>query len=550
MLKLFAVGVLMSGQLACYAASSTADYVLPHATEPLHVGKAIAGDIKAGELRPLVLTTQAGHVVQGTFTGDDVALDVVDKQGKHLRRLAFGDGLRKPIMWVATADAESLVLRAPAQKTGSFELIVSRSLPPVAPVLNDMRSASEPELLSPRLIALKQSLTLGATTDEFWRTIQQEGTPLVEPIDEKRSRITFLWRGARDNVRLFGAPSGNHESLFQLGDSDVWWRSFEVSNETRLSYRLAPDVPAIAGSAMDNRRMILATAQRDPLNPRRFPESDKVNVDVFQGSSVVTLPSAPEQLWVEKRPSVSSGTLTRTRFQSAILNNDRDVWTYVPAGQRPSALLVLFDANAYLERVPTPRIIDNLISDGLIPSTAVVLIENASPEARGRELPPNDAFATFLNKELMPWIVDQGLGQPAATTIVAGSSYGGLAAAYAGLTNASWFGGVLSLSGSYWWGKEKGEPQWLTHRYAQAPRKDVRFYIDAGRYEVGRGETPGIFETSQLFADTLRRKGYDVVQAKHDSAHDYLHWQGSLACGLVALLNPVAWESLGACSRV
>ena len=71
---------------------------------------------------------------------------------------------------------------------------------------------------------------------------------------------------------------------------------------------------------------------------------------------------------------------------------------------RRQALLVLFDGNAYAKQVSTPTLIDNLMADGLIPPTAVVLVDNASPQARGRELPPNTAFARFLDEELMPWV--------------------------------------------------------------------------------------------------------------------------------------------------
>jgi enterochelin esterase family protein len=33
----------------------------------------------------------------------------------------------------------------------------------------------------------------------------------------------------------------------------------------------------------------------------------------------------------------------------------------------------------------------------------------------------------------------------------------------------------------------------------------------------------------------LRAKGNKVVQRVHSTGHDYVHWQGSLACGLLAL---------------
>lgn len=401
---------------------------------------------------------------------------------------------------------------------------------------------------SPRLRALQRTLAEGGSTAFFWDEIARHGTPLIEPISDSESLVTFLWRGAQDSVRLFGSPSGDHDPLTRLGSSDVWWTTFRMPNSARLSYRLAPDVPRVPGSPMDQRRAILITAQRDPLNPDVFPAGNETRIDVFQGDSVLSLPDAPAQTWVAPRTGVKPGALQSHQFVSPLLGNERKVWTYIPDSAAPQALLVLFDASAYLDQVPTPTIIDNLIADGLIPPTAVVLIDNASRASRGRELPPNPQFSAFLDTELMPWVQAQGLKFPATRTVIAGSSYGGLASAYAGLILPQWFGNVLSLSGSYWWAPEKSMPGWMMRQYAQSPPQAVRFYLDAGRYESGRPGQDGILETSRHFGDVLRAKGYAVTQVEHDTGHDYLHWQGSLGCGLVALLSPEKFDGLAQCA--
>jgi len=142
-----------------------------------------------------------------------------------------------------------------------------------------------------------------------------------------------------------------------------------------------------------------------------------------------------------------------------------------------------------------------------------VLIGNPSPQARGVELPPK-------------------------RTVIRGSSYGGRAAAYAELVNPQWFGHVPSLSGSYWWSPPNSLAGWLMRQYATTPSRDLRFYLDAGRCESARGGQDGILETNRHLGDVLRAKGHAVTQVEHDTGHDYLHWQGSLGCGLVTLLNP------------
>ncbi|MNT29304.1 hypothetical protein D3C72_1650360 [compost metagenome] len=70
----------------------------------------------------------------------------------------------------------------------------------------------------------------------------------------------------------------------------------------------------------------------------------------------------------------------------------------------------------------------------------------------------------------------------------------------------------------------------------------MEFYFDAGLYESARGGQAGILETSRALGDVLRAKGYRVTQVEHSTGHDYVHWQGSLARGLVALLQPASWS--------
>ncbi|MNP61073.1 Enterochelin esterase [compost metagenome] len=116
--------------------------------------------------------------------------------------------------------------------------------------------------------------------------------------------------------------------------------------------------------------------------------------------------------------------------------------------------------------------------------------------------------------------------------MVAGSSYGGLASAYLGLMHPELFGNVLSLSGSYWWSKEGEAPGWLTREYVNAPRKPLRFYLQAGLFEG-----PTILDTNRHLRDVLRAKGYAVEAVENPAGHDYLQWRGSLPCGLVSLIG-------------
>jgi enterochelin esterase-like enzyme len=493
-----------------------------------------------GMAQQVQLQVPAGAVVQLRFAGAGLHLDLRDAQGQHIRRLAEDGRGVQTAMWRSLGAQQEQLWVVPAEKNlaaAPFSLQVLNTWQ----VQGEEQPKPEDTPMGPRLKKLQQALAQGHSTDAFWQQVQQQGTPLVEPWEGGQLLVTFLWRDqGNHNVRLFGSPSGDHNPLRKLGGSDVWWTSVVMDPRARLSYALAPDVPKVANAAQQ-RRMILATLQRDPLNPHTFPAQLATQaVDRFQGRSVLQLPQAPKQPWVQARSDVPQGTLTRHVVRSQILGNDRDVWTYVPAGAEPQNLLVLFDAHAFVHDVPTPRILDNLMADGLLPNTAAVIVGNASPEARGQELPPNPKFAQFMAEELMPWVREQGLAQMARHTVVAGSSYGGLVSSYLGLMHPELFGNVLSMSGSYWWAPQ-GEPAgWMQRAWQTlpSPMPNVRFYIDAGTFEKGRGGREGILETSRALGDILRERGLQVTQREWVSGHDYVQWQASLGCGLVALLAP------------
>ena len=147
-------------------------------------------------------------------------------------------------------------------------------------------------------------------------------------------------------------------------------------------------------------------------------------------------------------------SLEKHRFASALLGNERNITVYTPYGYQKngsaSNLFIVFDENAYLDRVPTPVILDNLITAGKIPPKVAVLIANPSQETRNKELPPNPRFADFLASELIPWVhANYNVTRDPDKTVVAGSSYGGIAATYAALRHPEVFGNVLCQSGSF-----------------------------------------------------------------------------------------------------
>ena len=133
--------------------------------------------------------------------------------------------------------------------------------------------------------------------------------------------------------------------------------------------------------------------------------------------------------------------------------------------------------------------------------------------------------------ELLPWLNRQGLSLSRQKTVVAGSSYGGLAASWVALRYPRLFGNVLSLSGSYWWAPQGEEASWLTRQYQQSPRYPVRFWLQAGKFETS-GPDGGIYANTLEFEQVLKEKGYTVSFHPSSSGHDYAAWCEALVSGM------------------
>jgi enterochelin esterase-like enzyme len=480
------------------------------------------------------LPAETGDYLRGRLDAgnEKLTLDLVAAEGTHIRRLADKAGGSIEFRIVIGQTGERL--KVTSERSGvAFALTLLDQVTPKQQIAPQARPSSL------TLSKLVEELEEGGSVEAFWERQREQGTPLVEKLDDKQSLVTFLQRGAKRNVRLFGAPSGDHELLERLGQSDIWFKSFVVPNGTRLSYQIAPDVPDLPGSDRDRRVAILATAQADPLNPRRWPEGAP---DVFNQDSILELPDAPDQPGIEEK-GAAKGSLSSFNIASELLGNEREITIYTPPGfdaaDPQNRLLFLFDARQYMTKVPTPTILDNLISENLISPTVAVFVSEIDRESRSRELPANAGFADFMAKELLPEIKTRtGLNPGPDRTILAGSSYGGLAAATIALRHPESFGNVLSLSGSFWWHPENtpaSDEEYVAGLVAGMQAMPVRFQLTAGLFETAHTGAAGILETSRHLRDVLVARGYQVGYREYAGGHDYYVWRGALGDGLIAL---------------
>jgi enterochelin esterase-like enzyme len=392
------------------------------------------------------------------------------------------------------------------------------------------------------------------SADALVRRATREGTPLVDAVDAdaRYSQLTFVWRGTPDtrSVAVIGtflkAPI---VAMTRIDRSDVWYLTARVPSGARFTYWLAENSPMVSeGPQLPD---MLSALQADPLNPHGTCIKD---APLRGCKATVELPGAAPQPWSRRDPTLPAGMIEKFRLRSERLHNERSLSVYTPGGYRagavPQALLVVFDEGAYLNEVPTPTILDNLIAASRIPPTVGVFVGNPDQETRTRELTPNREFPEFLARELLPWIrARYTITSDRRLVIVAGSSFGGLAATYAALSHPEIFGNVLCQSGDFSWAPDHihamgrmadatTETGWLAKQFIRSPRLPIRFYLDAGTFEADQVGTGGnVLETSRHMRDVLLAKGYDVHYQQFVGGHDYLSWRGTFADGLIALIG-------------
>lgn len=356
-------------------------------------------------------------------------------------------------------------------------------------------------------------------------------SPLVEELDNDRCRVTVAyWDDAADDVWVVGGLAGADPADRRMRrTSDGWWeRTYELPRDVRTGYWFTK----VFAPSRD------ADLIADPLNlhDHLYPADPEIPGDEDATLSLLELPGAAPMRWSVEREGVARGETHLHRVRSERLGNERRVFTYTPAGYDPARtypLVVCFDGCAYAHNafVPLPTVLDNLIAEGAIPPIVAVLPDSLDNETRTRELRLHEPFVEFVTAELIPWAHDRlSFADDPTQTVAAGSSLGGLTAAFCGFRRPDVFGLVLSQSGAF----QRGLPE----DFARADRLPLRFYLDAGTLELTQFERfPSLYHANLHMRDVLIAKGYDVSFQEFPGGHDYLCWRETIADGLVALLG-------------
>jgi enterochelin esterase family protein len=526
-------------------------------------GAPVERELGWGEVHRYEVALEAGQILLGTVDqrGVDVVVSLYDPEGRKIADVDSPNGAMGP---------EPVVLRAKAAGLFHFEVRGfgedAAHPQPAAPhprprryearVDEILTEAGYEERLARRKYASDALFGLwkgvrdegSAAEERFWKAVEGKA-PIVEPLagDDGHVRITFVYRGDDDTkyVGLGGGPSSAEKPMSLLEGTHVWYLTARVPKDARFTYvffRGEDPPPFDISFTARPARYEGATFHPDPLNPVQF-----------SGGSLVELPDAPAQPWIQEKAGVPQGAVAVEHIASEKLHEDRRIGVYTPPGfsaaAGPYPLVVVYDGDAAgLTKntlIPLARILDNLLAAGKIPPVIAALVD--SQGTRTRDLPMSAPFADFVADELVPMLRRKYRVSPdPEKAVVTGVSYGGLCAVYTAVRHPKVFHNVLSQSGSFWFfphgesvdGGYEADRGVLMREIAAMPRLPLRFFLDAGRLEaLGPWD---ILSYNRHMRDVLVARGYPVTYVEFDGGHDWIWWRGLVADGLMALLGPKA----------
>jgi len=363
------------------------------------------------------------------------------------------------------------------------------------------------------------------------------------------SLLTITWQDrdaagpARDVlVRLVALTDRAYEAgdvsayLMEPGPDRTWAWTGDLPPGLRTSYQLCPvrDWP-LRGQPLDPDRWaeVIAAGLPDPSCPDWLPPGCTYgNPDA--PASVLSMPGALPQPWVARRPGVPRGSLVRTPLKGGSLVH---VYRSPGASDRRAPLLVIFDGHRLLATDVTATF-DNLAADGVPGPLTAVLVESIRGSApRG----PSRIISLTVAAELESFVFDDLLpavearypvtGDP-ARQVLAGHSLGAVAALHLAARRPGLFGSVVAGSPALWWPGQNGQISGagVAAAYLNAPRPG-RLFLDAGT------EEGDLLKHTRAFHDTLMKAGHDVTYREFRGGHDHACWRGSLADGIITVLN-------------
>lgn len=398
--------------------------------------------------------------------------------------------------------------------------------------------------------------TLKTGSEAWW---QSKKGPEWEREENGNYRVTFWWRDPQGTekesairrvwVYITGVTDHHQnvppQSMQRINGTNVWCWSVSLSANWRGSYCFIPTArddifAALAADETPDRnvqregwRQLLPQAIADPLNPQSWRGGRGHAV------SALEMPDAPVQPGWDQ-PAAPDCPAVCLQWHSARLCNTRRVWVFTTGDDQPEArpLAILLDGQFWAQSMPVWPALASLTHRGDLPPAVYLLIDAIDTSHRSRELPCNADFWLAVQQELLPLVkTTTAFSDDPQRTVVAGQSFGGLSALYAGLNWPARFGCVLSQSGSFWWPHRGSHQDGAIVEQLKSGKVSVqglRIVLEAGIRE------PIIFRANQALYAQLPSAPQSIFWRQVDGGHDALCWRGGLMQGLMTLWQPLS----------
>ena len=346
------------------------------------------------------------------------------------------------------------------------------------------------------------------------------------PIVEGR-RVTFVYRGAADDVRLrhfiHGLPTS--QPFERVDGVDLWHARIELPECSRVEYKIERRIGEETEWIMD------------PLNPRLARDPFGAN-SVCHGEGYET----PE--WTLVDEEARAGSIHELRVESRALGGARTVRVYLPARYRKRRrypLLIVHDGDDYLRYSSLQIVLDNLIHRLEIPAMIVALTTSAD---RMVEYAADLRHARFLTEELLPRLeADYPLIRRPPARALMGASFGGVAALHAAWTHPGVYGRLLLQSGSFAFSDIGEHPRGssfdpvvgFVNDFRERPgRPTEKVFVSCGTYE-------SLIYENRSIIPLLQSTGMAVRYVEARDGHNWENWRDRLREGLSWLLPGPLW---------
>jgi enterochelin esterase family protein len=394
----------------------------------------------------------------------------------------------------------------------------------------------------PLLPVALQRFIKGPDSSELWDHLQTSRTPHFDWQTSSNNYLTtFLYQADADtkHVEIHGGGVFWEEvSMAQLPETDVWIAQIVLPPNSSGSYFFVKNPPAGIDYWELRKLSIRDHFGRDRIDYKPWPAADKT----ASQWSVYHTPDVQLEPLHDLQDEKQKGQRISTSFRSQLLENERDLFIYLPESFKPGEslpILIVFDGSSYFHGLKVPKMLDSLIARKEIPRVAALFPCSIDTPTRNRELPCNQTFVNMLASELLPF-AEKSFGlYRGDRCVVAGSSFGGLAAMFAAIEMPKLFTHVISQAGAFYWSHNYDAPtshSLLLRQIKETQVLPMRLYFDAGLRDnsyTQDGLHPHILEINRALREQLDEMGFSNYHYhEFEGGHDYACWRRTFPSAL------------------